>query len=63
MRSRAKTSLKDDRVVDGKENGEDGEEGEECEEEDEEDVGANVGLLNEGQVRGTCAPTFGFLRK
>ena len=43
--------MKDDEEADGEE-----------EEEDDEEEG-RMGLLNEGQDRGTCAPTFGFLSK
>ena len=54
-------SLKDDMEVGVKEEDEEEEEADEEEEEEEEGEEANMGLLNEGQERGTRVPTFGFL--
>ena len=67
VRSRAKTSLKEDDEVVDCDDEEDEEEEEEEDEEDEEEraeeEGRIMGLLNEGQVSGTSSPTFGFLSK
>ena len=59
VRSRAKTSLKDDSPVEEEDDEEEEakEEGEK-EEEEEEDV---MGLWNEGQEMGIAEPRFGFL--